>query len=81
MGFNIKGIELSRSGLNQKLYSINKQRKINKIYFGFAWAQQKLNSFFYGNPMPETPEVVRIYPFLCSKMHPGVQFIDCTFAT
>lgn len=42
MGFNIKGIELSRSGLNQKLYSINKQRKINKIYFGFAWAQQKV---------------------------------------
>lgn len=40
-----------------------------------------MNSFFYGNPMPENPETVRIYPFICSKMHPGVQFIDCTFAT
>lgn len=42
MGFNVKVIKLPRSGLNQKLYSINKQIKRNKIYFGSAWAQQKV---------------------------------------
>lgn len=42
---------------------------------------KKLNSFFYGNPCPENPDVVRIFPFVCSKLHPGVQFLDCTFSS
>ena len=40
---------------------------------------RRLNSFFYGNPY-ESPEVVRIFPFICSKIHSGVQYMDCTFA-
>jgi hypothetical protein len=41
----------------------------------------RLNSFFYGNPCPENPEYVRIFPYICSKATPAVQFYDCTFAT
>lgn len=24
---------------------------------------------------------MRIYPYACSKLHPGVQYLDCTFTS
>ena len=41
----------------------------------------RLNSFFYGNPFPEKPEIVKMYPYICSRLNEGVQYMDCTFNT
>ena len=40
-----------------------------------------MGSFFYGNPCPENPEHVRIYPYVCSRFNQAIQYHDCTFAT
>ena len=40
-----------------------------------------MNSFFYGNPCPENPEHVRVFPYVCSKLNSAIEFQECTFAS
>lgn len=40
----------------------------------------RLNSFFYGNPCKDDPEIVKMYPYICSRLNEAVQYMDCTFS-
>lgn len=61
------------------LQELSKERDIRFIV-DLHGHSKKLGSFFYGNPCPENPDVVRIFPYACSKLTTAVQYDECTFA-